>query len=71
MNVTVDFNDETSVLTEKHHVLVEEVIVKTAEAEGLSGEVEVSVTIVDEKRIQEINREYRDKDQPLMLFPSH
>ncbi|GAE33399.1 rRNA maturation RNase YbeY [Halalkalibacter akibai] len=64
MNVTVDFNDETSVLTEKHHVLVEEVIVKTAEAEGLSGEVEVSVTIVDEKRIQEINREYRDKDQP-------
>ncbi|MCL7747244.1 rRNA maturation RNase YbeY [Halalkalibacter alkaliphilus] len=64
MNITVDFNDETNSITKDQHELIESVILKTAEVEGLKGEIEVSVTIVDEKRIQEINREYRDKDQP-------
>jgi probable rRNA maturation factor len=64
MIVTVDFNDETNALTKEQQALVEKVIKKTAEVEGLTGEVEVSVTIVDVKRIQEINREYRNKDQP-------
>lgn len=64
MNVTVDFTDETNALTEEHEKLVCGVVKKTAESEGLTGEIEVSVTIVDEKRIQEINLEYRDKNEP-------
>ncbi|KHF41883.1 rRNA maturation RNase YbeY [Halalkalibacter okhensis] len=64
MNITVDFTDETNSISDEQHQLIESVILKTAELEGLKGEVEVSVTVVDEKRIQEINREYREKDQP-------
>ena len=64
MNVTVDFNDETGMVKEKQRELAEGIITKTAEAEGLTGEVEVSVTFVNEKRIQEINHQYRHKNQP-------
>jgi probable rRNA maturation factor len=64
MNVIVDFNDETETLTTEHQMLVEDIVKKTAEVEKLIGDIEVSITIVDEKRIQEINKEYRDKDQP-------
>ncbi len=64
MNLTVDLNDETGKINEKQKILVEEIIHKTATMEGLTGEIEVSVTFVDEKRIQEINHEYRNKNQP-------
>ncbi|NEU32366.1 rRNA maturation RNase YbeY [bacterium LRH843] len=64
MNVTVDFNDETGKVNEKHTELVTNIITKTAEVEGLTGEIEVSLTFVDEKTIQEINHEYRGKNQP-------
>ncbi|ARK29331.1 rRNA maturation RNase YbeY [Halalkalibacter krulwichiae] len=64
MNVTVDFHDETNELSNEQQKLVEEVIIKAAELEGLKGEVEVSITIVDERRIQEVNRDYRGKDTP-------
>ena len=64
MNVTVDFTDETNALTTEHQDLIENVILRTAMKEGLTGEVEVSVTIVDETRIQEINFEFRDKNEP-------
>ncbi|TWI57748.1 rRNA maturation RNase YbeY [Halalkalibacter nanhaiisediminis] len=64
MNLTIDFNDETGIIKEKHQELVVNLLNQTAKMEGLAGEVEVSVTFVDEKRIQEINHEYRDKNQP-------
>ncbi|MFC0473473.1 rRNA maturation RNase YbeY [Halalkalibacter kiskunsagensis] len=64
MNIIVDFNDETQTLTTEQQILVENIVKKTAEVEKLEGDIEVSITIVDEKRIQEINKEYRDKDQP-------
>lgn len=64
MSLTVDYHDETGELVETHQKIVEDVIKKTVELEHLTGEIEVSVTFVDEERIQEINREYRDKDQP-------
>ncbi|MDT8861784.1 rRNA maturation RNase YbeY [Alkalihalobacillus sp. MEB130] len=64
MNVIVDFNDETNSITEEQQKLIESVILKTAELEQLTGDIEVSVSVVDEQRIQEINKEYRDKDQP-------
>ncbi|GAE26978.1 hypothetical protein JCM9140_3088 [Halalkalibacter wakoensis JCM 9140] len=64
MNVIVDFTDETESITKLQQDLVEKIILKTLEIEQLSGELEVSVTVVNEQRIQEINKEYRDKDQP-------
>ncbi|MGE7215918.1 rRNA maturation RNase YbeY [Priestia koreensis] len=35
-----------------------------AKKEEVADDTEVSVTFVDNERIQEINREYRDKDKP-------
>ncbi|MET3504818.1 rRNA maturation RNase YbeY [Halalkalibacter oceani] len=64
MKLTVDMNDETSTITEAQQSLVRELLKKTAELEKLEGETEVSVTFVSLERIQEINRDYRGKDQP-------
>ncbi|OZM58001.1 rRNA maturation RNase YbeY [Lottiidibacillus patelloidae] len=64
MNLTIDFNDETTSLTDDHFNLLQEVIEKAALAEELSGELELSLTFVDEKTIQQLNKEYRDKDMP-------
>ncbi|WP_088103388.1 rRNA maturation RNase YbeY [Halalkalibacter urbisdiaboli] len=64
MNLTVDLVDETDTLSEDHQQLVNQIVEKASQMEGLRGEVELSVTFVDDNRIQEINKEYRDKDQP-------
>ena len=40
------------------------VLGKTAELYGLSEGVEVGVTFLDDAAIQELNRDYRDKDRP-------
>ena len=40
------------------------VLGKTAELYGLSEGVEVGVTFLDDATIQELNRDYRDKDRP-------
>lgn len=54
--------DETKQLTEEQHDLIHALIEFTGEKLNLEANAEVSITIVDNKRIQEINREYRDKD---------
>lgn len=54
--------DETKQLTEEQHDLIHSLIEFTGEKLNLEANAEVSITIVDNKRIQEINREYRDKD---------
>lgn len=64
MKLTVDINDETTMITEPQQNLVKDLLMKTAELEKLEGETEVSVTFVSLERIQEINRDYRGKDQP-------
>ncbi|MCM3761501.1 rRNA maturation RNase YbeY [Alkalihalobacillus oceani] len=64
MKLTVDINDETATITEVQQNLVKELLAKTAELEKVEGETEVSVTFVSLDRIQEINRDYRGKDQP-------
>ena len=40
------------------------VLGKAAELYGLSEGVEVGVTFLDDAAIQELNRDYRDKDRP-------
>ncbi|WP_062046312.1 rRNA maturation RNase YbeY [Bacillus sp. JCM 19034] len=64
MNVTIDLVDETESLNKKQLELVQQLIVKTAEVESLKGDIEVSITFVNEEQIQQINAEYRNKNQP-------
>ncbi|OLS35747.1 rRNA maturation RNase YbeY [Alkalihalophilus pseudofirmus] len=64
MNLTIDLHDETGTLNSEQENIVTKLITSAAEYERLDGEVELSITFVDEKRIQEINAEYRGKDIP-------
>ncbi|WP_173918744.1 rRNA maturation RNase YbeY [Halobacillus sp. Marseille-Q1614] len=60
----IDFHDETNSVDEAYVDLIERVIQYAAKKEEVPGEAELSVTFVDNKEIQEINRNYRQKDQP-------
>lgn len=64
MSVIIDLVDETETLNKEQQDLVKQLIEKTAELEQLEGDIEVSVTFVTEEQIQEINAEYRNKNQP-------
>ncbi|MCA1031793.1 rRNA maturation RNase YbeY [Bacillus timonensis] len=64
MILEIDFIDETNEVMQDQLNFVEELLNLAAKIEGVSTGAEVSVTFVDNERIQEINREYRDKDQP-------
>ncbi|MBM6619260.1 rRNA maturation RNase YbeY [Bacillus suaedaesalsae] len=63
MTLMIDFMDETNDMKEEDILLLERLLEVAARLEKVY-EAEVSVTFVDNDRIQEINREYRDKDQP-------
>ncbi|GIN85445.1 endoribonuclease YbeY [Heyndrickxia sporothermodurans] len=62
--LTIDFIDETKEITESDIELIENLLNFSLGQLGIEDECEVSVTFVTNERIQEINREYRDKDQP-------
>ncbi|WP_018661437.1 rRNA maturation RNase YbeY [Heyndrickxia acidiproducens] len=64
MALSIDLIDETNELKEEDLRLIEDLLNYAAEAEAVEDGTEVSVTFVTNSRIQEINREYRDKDQP-------
>lgn len=62
--LNIDFLDETNEVAEAHIALVEKLIQHAAQVEGIEADAEVSITFVTNEAIHEINREYRDKDQP-------
>jgi probable rRNA maturation factor len=64
MTLTIDFMDETESLKEEELSTIEELLQFGAKLELIASGAELSVTFVDNGRIQEINREYRNKDQP-------
>ncbi|MCC5801524.1 MULTISPECIES: rRNA maturation RNase YbeY [Rossellomorea] len=64
MTLLIDFIDETETVSDEQTQLVQNILNFAAEQEGIEDESEVSVTFVSNDRIREINREYRDKDQP-------
>lgn len=64
MILNIDFLDETNVVKEEHIDLVEKLLQHAAKVEQIEEGSEVSVTFVTNEAIHEINREYRDKDQP-------
>lgn len=64
MAVTIDINDETTELSGPSLKMLEEVLELAADMEDIKGEAELSVTIVTNEAIQEINKEYRGIDKP-------
>ena len=64
MSLIIDFLDETSEVKEEHIELVEKLIQHAATIENIEDGSEVSVTFVTNETIHEINKNYRDKDQP-------
>jgi len=64
MTLLIDFIDETETLSEEETSLVQNILNFAAKKEEVEDDSEVSVTFVTNERIQEVNREYRQKDQP-------
>ncbi|MBT2677453.1 rRNA maturation RNase YbeY [Bacillus sp. ISL-35] len=64
MSLEIDFLDETNELAEEQLVEIEKLLNYAAVNENVQDGSELSVTFVSNERIQEINREYRDKDRP-------
>ncbi|MGM0853179.1 MAG: rRNA maturation RNase YbeY [Bacillota bacterium] len=64
MTLLIDFIDESEQLSEEETSLVQNILNFAAKKEEVEDDSEVSVTFVTNERIQEINREYRHKDQP-------
>jgi len=64
MTLLIDCIDETEKLSEEQMLEIERIINFAAKKQNVEQQSEVSVTFVSNERIQEINREYRDKDKP-------
>ncbi|MEH7074085.1 rRNA maturation RNase YbeY [Neobacillus drentensis] len=64
MTLLIDCIDETESLSEEQKLEIERIINFAAKKQKVEQHSEVSVTFVSNERIQEINREYRDKDKP-------
>lgn len=57
-------NDETEKVGEDVEKLVTDLLRHALKEEGLTGEIEVSVTFMDDAAIQEVNKTYRGIDAP-------
>ena len=64
MSLVIDFIDETNEVSEEKQKELEKLLEAAAIYENLQEDAEVSVTFVDNDRIQEINHQYRHKNQP-------
>lgn len=60
----IDLNDEHGFLKESQQEMLLELLEFAAKEENIEADAELSVTIVNNQEIQEINRDYRDKDRP-------
>ena len=62
--MNIDIMDETNQLTEDQEELLHKLLAYAAKQEEISMDSELSVTIVDNESIQQINKDYREKDMP-------
>ncbi|SET61311.1 probable rRNA maturation factor [Oceanobacillus limi] len=60
----IDFHDNTNSVDSDYIDLIHRLMQFTAKKEGISNQAEVSVSFVDNKEIQELNRNYRQINQP-------
>ncbi|HET7657958.1 MAG TPA: rRNA maturation RNase YbeY [Bacillales bacterium] len=63
MMLDIDIHDETGLVTEEQMNTIIQLLQASAESEKIPDETEVSVTFVDDERIRELNRTYRDLDK--------
>lgn len=62
--IDIDIIDETNELTDEDQELMVRVVRQAFEMENVNKNSEVCITVVHNDEIQEINREYRNKDMP-------
>ena len=60
----IDFQDQTQQLDEEEINLLNRLLRFAAKKENIPTDAEISVSIVNNQEIQEINRDYRQKDAP-------
>ncbi|PLR93825.1 rRNA maturation RNase YbeY [Bacillus sp. T33-2] len=63
MTLEIDFLDEVNRLSEEEMAEIQRLLNFAAQKENIEPGSELSVTFVSNERIQEINRDYRDKDR--------
>ncbi len=68
--INIDFNELVSI-DSKYKNIIERVIKSTLIKENIKGDIEVSITICDEKEIKEINNKFRNKNEvtDVLSFP--
>ncbi|KAA6451411.1 rRNA maturation RNase YbeY [Bacillus swezeyi] len=64
MSLILDIADETGRLSDEQLAEIEKLLQFAAKEENVADQAEVSVTIVTNEEIQQINKEYRGKDYP-------
>lgn len=64
MTLMIDFSDETNETAAEQMEEIEKILNYAANKLSIEDGSELSVTFVNNDRIQEINREYREKDAP-------
>lgn len=71
MEFYIDNRQEIFEVDDELNKLIESVIIKSLNVEGLSTEVEVSISFVDNVEIKELNKMYRniDKATDVLSFP--
>ncbi|MBQ8147012.1 MAG: rRNA maturation RNase YbeY [Clostridia bacterium] len=73
MNLTVDFKDEQDIYEVRvaMRAIVRKAIFNTLIYEGFDRDTEVSVTFTDNEQIQELNKQYRNKNSAtdVLSFP--
>ena len=71
VQLEIDFIDETNEVTNEQQSDIKGLLECALEYEGVTGEVEIAVSFVDDERIHEINKEYREKDRAtdVISFP--
>ncbi|MFA1820446.1 rRNA maturation RNase YbeY [Virgibacillus oceani] len=60
----IDFLDQTRSVPSDYIDLLQQLLVYAANKESISHEAEVSINFVDNNEIKELNRNYRQKDEP-------
>jgi probable rRNA maturation factor len=60
----IDFLDQTRSVPSDYIDLLQQLIIYTAREEGISREAEISINFVDNNEMKELNRNYRQKDEP-------
>lgn len=73
MKLKIYFENEQDIINIHYalKMLVRRTVQETLEYEGMENDVEVSVTFIDDKGIQELNNKFRKKDAPtdVLSFP--